>query len=117
MENITGSLIRSEIKKQGRTSKWVGEQIGLSESTMSQRLSGISNFTYPEIRKIKEILSLPGDWLGVSEEQELAILELFYNGNEDIDVIAEQVNASFEQVSGVIIYDLNSNLKTRNNEN
>lgn len=114
MENITGSLIRAEIKKQGRTAKWVGEQLGLSESMMSQRLSGKPQLKYSEIRKIKEILGMPSNWIGLSEEQELSILNLYYNGMEDIMTIAEQTNSTFEQVSELIIYELKNKSDEKN---
>ncbi len=111
MDNVTGSLIRAEIKEQGRTAKWVGEKLGLSEPVMSQRLSGISRFSYSEISQIKKILGLPIDWFGVSEQQELEILTLFHKGKDDLDEISEHVNASLAQVSGVLIYHLKSSVK------
>lgn len=111
MDNQIGSLIKAEIRKQGRTSKWVAEKLGCTESTMSLKLSGKLSLTYEEIREIKKLLSLPSDWTGTNEEQDFMILELFMNGNEDLDVIAEQTNATFEQVSTVIINGLKEQLK------
>ena len=112
MENSIGQVVKAEIKKNGRTCKWVAEKLGISESYMSQKLSGVYPFTYPEIREIRKLLGLPNDWTGTTEEQEFAILELWYNGMEEIDVIAEQTNSTFEQVSSVIINELNE--KSRN---
>jgi hypothetical protein len=108
MENITGTLIRKAIKQQGRTNKWVGEQIGISQWVISHRLCGRSNFTYEEIRKLRKILNLPGQWFGLSEEQEHTILELYYNGMEDVSVISSQVNSTIQQVSEFLIFELKS---------
>ncbi len=111
MENQTNFIIKEEIKKQGRTAKWIGEQLGISETAISLRLKGKTNFKYEEISKIKELLNLPDDWFGLSESQELTALQMFYSGTEDISKIAEGVNATFEQVSSMIIHELNKKEK------
>lgn len=50
--------IRKIIHEQGRTSKWVSEQMGLSQSQFSQRLAGLIRIKKHEVDQLKKILNV-----------------------------------------------------------
>lgn len=51
-----GQKINRVIESQGRSKKWMAEQLGLSPSSFSQRISGNIEFKYSEIESIMTIL-------------------------------------------------------------
>jgi len=55
---LLGKKVKNEIKKQGRSITWVSEQMGLSPSSLSQRISGNPEFRYSELEKLTIILGL-----------------------------------------------------------
>ena len=54
-EKTIGELISERIKLEGRTHTWVCDQIGLSKSSLSQRIHGKIEFRFSEIEKIEKI--------------------------------------------------------------
>lgn len=53
-----GEKIKKAIQKEGRTSKWVAEKMGLSQSQLSQRINGKIQISYNEVEDIKKILGI-----------------------------------------------------------
>ena len=64
MENI-GAKIKEAIKSQGRTIKWTAEQIDMSPSSLSQRISGNPEFRYSEVKKILKLLKLNDEFQAI----------------------------------------------------
>ncbi len=61
-EQTIGNKVKQAIKSQGRTIKWTAEQIGMSASSLSQRIGGTPEFKYSEVEKIKKLLNLDNEF-------------------------------------------------------
>ena len=55
--------IEIELLKRGKTRRWLAAEIGISESSLRNKLKGRKDFTFPEIKKIIEIFGLSWDYL------------------------------------------------------
>jgi len=50
--------LEAEITRKGMTKRELAKMMELAPSTMSQKLNGKAVFTYPEAKKVKEILGV-----------------------------------------------------------
>lgn len=48
--------IKQLIKSQGRSNKWIAKQMGFSVQTLSNKLTGATDWTLDEVDKIAKIL-------------------------------------------------------------
>ena len=51
--------VRAEMARQGRTQRELAEMLGVSQPTVSARLSGRRDFTVAELRRISKWLGVP----------------------------------------------------------
>ena len=54
MEKLTpGKRIENRIKHEGRTMTWVANQLGLSKSSLSQRIHDVVDFKFSELKNLE----------------------------------------------------------------
>lgn len=50
--------LNAELSRRGMTQKELASKIGINPSTLSKKMNGIQDFTLPEAKRIKQILSV-----------------------------------------------------------
>lgn len=61
-----GEKVKKQIEKKGVKVRWLAENLALSSSSLSQRLSGNIKFKHDELKNISVLLGLGDDynWFG-----------------------------------------------------
>ena len=55
--------IEIELLKRGKTRRWLAAEIGISESSLRNKLKGRQEFTFSELERIIQIFDLPWNYL------------------------------------------------------
>lgn len=58
MITLNIELLKKIIKSQGKTLNRTAEELGISRSALFRKLRGSTQFTYPELIKLRDYLSL-----------------------------------------------------------
>jgi transcriptional regulator with XRE-family HTH domain len=57
-EHVT-LAVRAEVRRQGVTQRWIGEQLGLSQPQIHERLHGVVEWRNSELERLARVLDVP----------------------------------------------------------
>lgn len=57
-EHVT-LAVRAEVRRQGVSQRWIGEQLGLSQPQIHERLHGVVEWRNSELERLAKVLDVP----------------------------------------------------------
>ena len=67
---IQKNILKSKLSLKEKTQKDLAKALGLSKVSVSKKVNGLSRFSLPEVKKVKDYLDLTND----------EVVEIFING-------------------------------------